>query len=63
MNSPAIGHSKKYRQSQPVVSWLREAVKEWHGTMMQPLADGIASTRMQRSTIVLVHMPIAEEIR
>ena len=28
MNSPAIRHSKKHRQSQPVVSWLSEAVKE-----------------------------------
>ena len=26
MNSPAIRHSKKHRQSQPFVSWLSEAV-------------------------------------
>ena len=30
MNSPAIRHSKKHRQSQPVVSWLSEAVEyQW----------------------------------
>ena len=28
MNSPAIRHSKKHRQSLSVVSWLGEAVKE-----------------------------------
>lgn len=28
MNSPAIRHSKKHRQSQPFVSWLSEAVKD-----------------------------------
>ena len=28
MNSPAIRHSKKHRQSLSVVSWLSEAVKE-----------------------------------
>ena len=34
MNSLAIGHSKKHRQSQPIVSWLSEAVKEgrWDDT-------------------------------
>ena len=28
MNLPAILQGKKHRQSQPVVSWLSEAVKE-----------------------------------
>ena len=29
MNSLAIRHSKKHRQSLSVVSWLSEAIKEW----------------------------------
>ena len=38
MNSPAVRHGKKHRQSQPVVSWLSEAVKNGQPSMY--LFDG-----------------------
>ena len=37
MNSPAIRHRKKHWQSQPVVSWLSEAVESGNGTKLRTI--------------------------
>ena len=42
MNSPAIRHSKKHRQSLSVVSWLSKAVEyQWHSRWLALLYPGL----------------------
>ena len=52
MNLPAIRHSKKHRQSQPVVSWLSEAVgKSADGTKLRTIHRSLGGSNSYINSI------------